>query len=84
MTAFFLAFSSLLIAVLAIAMLGGTAARLATSVRPRTLEDWRQHRPCTAIAAQSPWNPDYSLYPPNQFSVSHDRKLIAELEFARI
>jgi len=84
MTAFVVAFSSLLIAVLAIAMLAGRVVRLAAPVRPSTLEGWRHHRPCTAAASQSTLPPDYSPFPPTRFSVSLSRELIAELEFSRI
>ena len=84
MTAFLVAFSSLLIAVLAISVLGGTVIRLTTLVCRSTLEGWRQHRSHTATASQSPWTPDYSLFPPIQFSVSRDCELIAKLELSRI
>ena len=84
MTAFLVAFLSLLIAILAITILGGTVVHLEASVRSRTLEGWRQHRPRTAIASQSPWTPDNSLFAPSRFPVSHDRELFADLEFPRI
>ena len=84
MPAFLVAFSSLLIAVLAIAMLDSTVVRLATPVRKITFEGWRQLRSHTATASQSPWTPDYSLFPTMQFSVSRDCELIAKLEFFRI
>ncbi len=84
MTALFVAFSSLLIAVLAIAMLGSSAVRLATPMRTSTFEGWRQHRSHTATASQSPRTPDYSRFPLIQFAVSRNCELIAKLEFSRI
>ena len=83
MTAFLVALSSLLIAVLVIAMMGGTAIRPVTPARRPCLEGWRQLRPWTATASQSPWNPDNSLFPPARFTVPCGRDLTAEPEFSR-
>ena len=83
MTTFLVALSSLLIAVLVIAMMGGPAIRPVTPARRPCLEGWRQLRPWTATASQSPWNPDNSLFPPARFAMSCERGVTAEPEFSR-